>query len=79
MADDTKLPFYGLIRLVGRLRDVRFEAIFVVSQISEDAILGMPFLSSEGCTMSFEKPLVSLRGKELPCTDKYGRLLVCRV
>ena len=43
IADGTRLPFYGVVRLPKRLRDVKTE-IFVVSDISKYAILGRSFL-----------------------------------
>jgi hypothetical protein len=75
MADGTQLPFYGTIRLPVRLREVRTEETFVVSRISEDAILGMPFLISHRCALDFGRPVVRVDGKELQCTDRHGRLL----
>ena len=79
MADGTKLPFYGILQVTGRLRSVPFEEVFVVSQISEDAILGMPFLAARDCTMRFDRPVVTLEGRELPCTDRFGRSLTSSV
>ena len=79
MADGSKLQFYGLIRLPGRIRDVPIEESFIVSQISEDAILGMPFLISHNCNIEFSQPVISLRDRKLTCTDKYGRLMVSKV
>ena len=34
MADGTQLPFYGVLRLPLRVRDVKAEEIFMVSRIS---------------------------------------------
>ena len=79
MADGTRLPFYGLIQLEGKLRDVKFRETFVISQINEDAILGMPFLTSHGCIMEFGRPTITIDNRELSCTDRYGRLLVSHV
>lgn len=76
MADGTQLPFYGIIKLPFRLRDLKTEEAFVVSKLSEDAILGMPFLSKHQCTMAFGKPMLQINGHELKCTDKHGHLLV---
>ena len=45
MADGTRLTFYCVDRLTIRLRDLALEETFVVGRISEDAILGMPFLA----------------------------------
>jgi hypothetical protein len=51
----------------------------VVSRISEDAILGMPFLIHHQCALDFSRPVVRVSGKELLCTDRYGRLLLNQV
>ena len=79
MADGTKLPFYGVLRVPTRLRDVRIEETYVVSQLSEDAILGMPFLAAHECALSFQKPVLTIDGQELACSDRHGRLLASRV
>ena len=79
MADGTKLPFYGVVQVPIKVRDVKLEEIFVVSQISEDAILGMPFLANHDCRMDFTKPVVTIGERELVCTDRYGRLMASRV
>ena len=79
MADGTKLPFYGIVQATGRLRDVHIQDTFVVSQINEDIILGMPFLVKHECQMLFDKPLLRMGDRELACTDRYGRLLACKV
>ena len=76
LADGTQLPFYGVIRLQVRVRDVKTEDVFVVSQISEDAILGMPFLVAHNCSMDFNQPVVQVDGRKLTCTDRHGRLLL---
>ena len=54
LADGTRLPFFGMIRLAIRLRQVKLEETFVVSQISEDAILRMPFLVEQGCAWTLQ-------------------------
>ena len=79
MADGTRLPFYGVLRVAGRLRDVKIEETFVVSRLGEDVILGMPFLATHQCTLTFGKPLLKIGGRELACTDRHGRLLETRV
>ena len=79
MADGTRLPFYGVVKIPIKIRDVKLEEIFVISQISEDAILGMPFLTNHDCRIEFTKPVVTFGGRELVCTDRYGRLMVSRV
>jgi transposase InsO family protein len=79
MADGTRLPFYGIIHINGRLRDAPFQDTFITSQISEDVILGMPFLVKNRCEMKFEKPILNMGDRELICTDKMGRLLMWKV
>ena len=75
LADGTRLPFYGIIRLSMRLRQVKTEEVFIISQISEDAILGMPFLVERRCAMDFKRPVLKIDGQEVKCTDRQGRLL----
>ena len=75
LADGTRLPFYGIIRLDIRLRQVKTEEVFIISQINEDAILGMPFLVEHRCAMDFHRPILKLDGQEVKCTDRQGRLL----
>ena len=75
MADGTRLPFYGVVKILIKIRDVKLEEIFVISQISEDAILGMTFLTNYDCRIEVTKPVVTFGGRELVCTDWYGRLM----
>ena len=49
MADETQLPFYGVIQLEVRTKGLCLEEVFVVGRVSEDLILGMPFLSTPMC------------------------------
>ena len=79
MADGTQLPFYDVLRLPLRVRDVKAEEVFVVSRINEDAILGLPFLVAHNCAMEFNQPIVQVDGRKLKCTDQHGRLLVSSV
>ena len=79
MADGTRLPFYGVVKIPIKIRDVKLEEIFVISQISEDAILGMPFLTNHDCCMEFIKPVVTFGEKKFVCTDRYRRLMASRV
>lgn len=46
LADGTQLPFYGSIRLTIQLIDIKANEVFVVSQLSEDAVLGMLSLTA---------------------------------
>ena len=58
MADGIRLPFYGVIQLHIRLKELLIEKRLVVSRISEDAILGMPFLARHSCTIDFNSTKV---------------------
>ena len=75
MADGTQLPFYGAIRLDLRIKGLRLEEVFVVGRVSEDVILGMPFLSEHQCGMTFGIPIITIAGKQIRCTDRHGRQL----
>ncbi|XP_067943127.1 uncharacterized protein [Watersipora subatra] len=79
LADGTRLPFYGVIRLPVRLSKLKTEEVFIVSQISEDTILGMPFVMAHQCLMEFARPMVKVDGKPLACTDRAGKLLQNKV
>ena len=72
-------PFYGVVQIPIRVRDVKLEEIFVVSQINEVAILGMPFLARHDCKIDFARPVVTIGERELVCTDRFGRLMASRV
>ena len=49
MADSTKLLFYGVVQIPIKVREVKLEEIFVIGQISEDAILDMSFVEWSLC------------------------------
>jgi len=76
LADGSRIPFYSIIELTGRARDQAIQETFVISQLEEDAILGMPFLKRHGCRIDFNKSAILMAGKELTCVDKSGRPLV---
>jgi len=44
LADRSCIPFCGIIELAGRVRGQNIQEMFIVGQLNEDAILGMPFL-----------------------------------
>ena len=79
MANGTKLRFYGVVKILIKIRGVKLEEIFVISKISKNASLGMPFLANHVCQMEFTKPVVTIGGRELVCTELYGRLMASRV
>jgi len=72
LADGSCIPFYGIIVLTGRVRDQVIQETFVVSQLEEDAILGMPFLKRHRCRINFSKFAILMASKELTCVDKSG-------
>ena len=79
MADGTRLPFYGVIQLRIRLRELLIEEKLVVSRISEDVILGMPFLAHHSCSIDFNSTKVVVDGRQIECTDRHGRRLTSSV
>jgi len=76
LADGSRIPFYGVVELPGRIRDQAIQETFILSQLEEDAILGMPFLKRHQCRMDFHKSAMLMAGKELSCVDNSGRPLV---
>ena len=79
MADGSGLPIYGRLTLEGRLRNVPFEATFLVCKISDEGILGMSFLQERGCSVACDKGLLVVEGTAIQCVDKAGRLLANKV
>ena len=75
----SSLHIYGSIGLTGRLRNVPFKARFLVCRISDNAILGMEFLSRHDCSVTCDKGLLVIGGKSIQCTDRMGRLLANKV
>jgi len=68
-------PFYGIIGLAGRIRDQTIQERFIVGQLNEDAILGMPFSQRHVCRFDFSKSAMLMGDRELVCVDKFGRPL----
>ena len=58
LADGLCIPFYGIIELPGSVRDRTIQETFIVGQLQEDAILGMPFLQRHGCRIDFGKSAI---------------------
>jgi len=75
LADGSCIAFCGIIKLAGRVRDQNIQETFIVGQLNEDAILGMPFLQRHGCRIDFSKSVMVMGHKELTCVDKLGRSL----
>jgi len=75
LADGWCIPFYGIIELTGRIRDQTIQQTFIVGQLNEDVILGMPFLQRYRCRIDFSKSAMLMGDKELACVDKFGRPL----
>jgi len=61
--------FYDIITLPGRFHGQVIHETVIVSQLKEDAILGMPFLEKIQCHMDFQKSAVVMAGKELVCVE----------
>lgn len=62
------------MRLPFRVRDLKAEDTFILSMISEYAILGTPFLMAHQYCMDFKRPIIYVDGKELKCVDRHGLL-----
>ena len=79
MADGNGLHIYGSIGLTGRLRNVPFEARFLVCRVSNNAILGMEFLSRHDCSVACDKGRLVMGGQPIQCMVQMGRLLANKV
>jgi len=75
LADGLYIPFYSIIELTRRICDQPIRETFIVGQLNEDAILGMPFLQRHGCRIDFSKSAMLMGNRELARVDKFGRAL----
>jgi len=75
LADESCIIFYSIIELTERVRDQTIQETFIVGQLNEDAILGMPFLQRHWCRIDFSKSAMLMGDRELACVDKFGRPL----
>ena len=73
MANGARLAFSGLLRTDLRVRQHQGKETFVVGEIDEDAILGMPFLAQHECQLNFQRNTLTLQGQELTCTRSEER------
>ena len=78
MADGSRTKIYGQIELDVKLRSIPKTINFQVARTHHDAILGMDFLQ-DGCVLDLGKALMTVEGKELSCTDRFGTLLASKV
>jgi len=69
LTNGSCIPFYGVIQLTGRVPDQVISETFIVSQLKEDVILGMPFLKRHRCHIDFNKSAVVMAERELVCVD----------
>ena len=69
-ADGTELPFFGTVSLNVTLGETTSEVTMMISQISEDAILGMPFFTDNHCVMDFERRRLRVGDLWLACDDE---------
>jgi len=75
LADGSHISFYGVIEIAGSVRNRAIQETFIVGQLKEDAILGMPFLQRHRCSIDFKRSVVLMGGTELACVDKSGHPL----
>jgi len=69
LADGLCIPLNGVIDLTSRVRDQVISETFIVSQLKEDANLGILFLKQHRCHIDFNKLAVVMAGRELACVD----------
>jgi len=75
LADGSWITFYGIIELPGSFHDRTIQETFLVGQLQEDAILGMPFLQRHSCRIDFGISAILMGDQMLSCVDKFGRPL----
>ena len=75
LADGTPMTFRGKVQTEFRLRTHPFEESFLVGEIREEVILGMPFLRRYGCSLDFSEPSLRFGDQKLVCTDRHGKAL----
>ena len=79
MADGSGLHIYGTIELTCRIRTLRVTIRFRVANITNEAILGMRFLSGYKCTLQVDKGLLAIEDTFLSCTTRDGSLVTNKV
>ena len=79
LADGSGLPLYGSITLGGKIRNVPFQAEFLVGRISDEAILGMVFLQEQECLLSCDKGILTIGNQSVMCVDRRGQLVSNKV
>ena len=79
MANGARLAFSDLVQADFRVRQHHGDETFVVGDIDEDVILGMPFLAKHRCQLNFQRNTLTLQDQELSCTDRQGHALFSRI
>ena len=79
MADGSPLVFDGQIRVNMKVQGQTYPVTLVVGGISDDLILGMPFLRDNDCSVDFVEPVLRLGERRVTCVDKHGRPLACNL
>lgn len=72
-ADRTRLHFFGEITAKSRLCNQLFEEKFIINQIRQHVILGMPSLTEHGCVIRFESFTTEIQGHKIACTGWSGK------
>lgn len=71
-ADGSPLRFYGRIQVNCKVSHLHWSETFIVSQIKDEVILGMPFLLKQQCQLSFPTGELEVPSGKLQCVDKEG-------
>ena len=82
-ADGSFCEVEGNLMLNVVLGREHFELEFVVANITDQAILGMPALCKMGCVLDFEKNQLRCKGAKIQCFDQKrnpldGKVVVCQ-
>lgn len=66
LADRSGFPVYGKTELLDRNRNSPFSMEFLVSRISDEAILRMAFLAGQKWMLSLDKGILAWQGNTIP-------------
>ena len=78
-ANGTKIPVLGTVRLAFTISNVSLFADFLVTETVEEIMLGIDWLTKNGCQWDFVEKTVKVRGRVIPLRSRPSRASVRRV
>ena len=77
-ADGNSCDVEGSVVLKVAIGKEIFDLEFVVANVTDQAILGMPALSHLGCTLDFSRNSLMCRDIRIPCFDQSRVPVICK-